>query len=104
MSIHIAGLKNYVKQLEKGYQDDKVQNSGMSRADFWALCGIEALQEGRRRDKENANDPGNVQICQVLWWYCCKHLLKEFLALFLILKFCRCKRAHFLLTSCLGLA
>lgn len=41
-----AGLRRIVRLL----QDHWLELSGISRADFWALCGQEAVQEARSLD------------------------------------------------------
>ena len=43
------GLNRYVRALQDVYETDPtISATGMSRADFWALCGDEAVQTGRR--------------------------------------------------------
>lgn len=41
-SIMIAGLNRYIRELETAFTDNDVYDI-MSRADFWALCGAEAV-------------------------------------------------------------
>lgn len=44
----MAGLRGVVNALEEAFDSPEVVATGISRADFWAICAVQAVQQGRK--------------------------------------------------------